>query len=68
MCFYCCYCLLNEKKKTLKYLVLGPGVRKDLSVIESYTRKQFKVMSKTNVNYYMFYTVRYSLQNLRLLS
>ena len=35
------YCLL--KKKVLKYLVQGPGVRKNLSVIDSYTRIQFKV-------------------------
>ena len=42
------YCLLNEKK-ALKYLVQGPGVRKNLSVIESYTRIQFKVMSRTNM-------------------
>ena len=36
-----------ERKKALKYLVLGPGVRKNLSVIGSYTRIQFKVTSRT---------------------
>ena len=34
----------------LKYLVQGLGVRKNLSVIESYTRIQFKVMSKSIYN------------------
>ena len=29
-------------------MVLGPGVRKNLSVVESYTRMQFKVMSRTS--------------------
>ena len=48
--FFSIYCLLNEKKR---YLVLGPpGVRKNLSVIESYTRIQFKVMSRTIVLYF----------------
>ena len=41
--------LFIEQKKALKYLVQGPGVRKNLSVIESYTRIQFKVMSRTKV-------------------
>ena len=41
--------LFIEQKKDLKYLVQGPGVRKNLSVIESYTRIQFKVMSRTNI-------------------
>ena len=34
---------IKRKKKALKYLVEGPVVRKNLSVIESYTR----VMSRT---------------------
>ena len=32
------YILFIERKKALKYLVQGHGVRKNLSVIESYTR------------------------------
>ena len=36
-----------ERKKALKNLVQGPGARKSLSVIESYTRVQFSVMSRT---------------------
>ena len=40
------YRLLN-KKKTPEKLVQGPGVRKNLSVIESCTRIQFNVMSRT---------------------
>ena len=41
---------IERKKKALKYLVQGPGVRKNLSVIELYTRIQFKVMSRTITN------------------
>ena len=35
------------KNKALKYLVQGSDVRKNFTVIESYTRIQFKVMSRT---------------------
>ena len=31
------YCLLNDKKIRSKCLVLGPGARKNFSVIELYT-------------------------------
>ena len=41
------YCLMNEKIKVLKYLVVEPGVRKNISVIELYIMIQFKVMSRT---------------------
>ena len=40
--------MFNERKiKALKNLVQGPGVRKKLSVVESYTKIQFNVMSRT---------------------
>ena len=43
------YCLLYDKKERSKYLVLGPGAQKNISVIESYTTWiPFNVMSRTN--------------------
>ena len=35
------YCLLNDKKERSKYLVLRPGARKNLTVIESHTTDTF---------------------------
>ena len=36
--------LFIEQKKVLEYLVLGPGVQKNLLVIKLYTKIEFNVM------------------------
>ena len=54
MNIYSIISLLNDKKRT-KYLVLGPGARKNLSVIKLHTWIPFNILSRSGLKKHVFH-------------